>query len=831
MQNTKSYVDVLLPLPVRGYFTYLVPDHLKDKVESGKRVVVPFGVKKLYAGLIRKVHNNSPSSKRTKEIISVQDEKPLVLSQHFKFWEWVAEYYMCNVGEVMNAALPAALKLSSETEIIINEKAILDEKSFSIQETNLLKELEKKKKLTISKAIKAAGIKKIIPLINNLIEKGIITTREFVNETYKPQKTKFIKLSAEYEEDEEKLKKYFEYAEKRAPKQLTVLMAYMKLSESTGNKNKEISYNDLLKESSNATQAVTALVKKGVFEIYEQESSRFHHSNIGNSNIILNNHQQAAYNEIVSNLKEKEVALLHGVTSSGKTEIYIELIKKCISEGKQVLYLLPEIALTTQIIERLQNHFGEDVGVYHSRFNDMERAEVWSNIAKGGIKSGKDKISYKVVLGARSAVFLPFKNLGLVIVDEEHDANYKQYNPAPRYNGRDTAIYLANMFGAKTILGSATPSVESYYNAKAKKYHLVELFSRHGDIQMPEILIADIKKETRHKKMMSHFSSLLIDNIKKALEEKEQIILFQNRRGFSLLLQCKECEAMPHCKNCDVTLVYHKKIEKLKCHYCGYSQKIPSKCSFCGSANMLMKGFGTQKVEEEIPIFFPDAKIGRMDLDTTRSKNAYQKIISDFEQKKIDVLIGTQMISKGLDFNNVSVVGILNADNLIHFPDFRSYEKAFQQLMQVSGRAGRTKKRGKVIVQTYNPEHDVIKKVINNDYSGMYKQQLCERKEFNYPPFFRLILLSLVHKNPDMLNKSCDELAGKLIDIFGDNVIGPEYPLISRIRNFYTKNIMVKIPKDNKYLNNKKKIKKLLENFQKIQKYRTVRIITDIDPM
>jgi len=831
MIKNNTYADILLPLPVKGYFTYLVPETLTNKAAEGKRVVVPFGSKKLFAGLIKKLHSNPPSSQNTKKVISIIDEKPLILPLHFDFWEWVSDYYLCETGEVMNAALPAALKLSSETAIKINPNITLENFSFNIQETNLLNELQKNKQLTVNEAIKATGIKKIMPLLDNLIENKAIIAREFVHETYKPQKVKFVRLKAEYEKNEEKLESYFNYAEKRAPKQLKVLLAYLKLSGKHSVNQQQVSYNKLLEETPNAAQSVKTLAGKGVFEIYHQEHSRFSHLPKSDKEIVFNKHQQKAYEDIKSGLESKDVALLHGVTSSGKTEIYIKLIREYISSGKQVLYLLPEIALTTQIIQRLQKHFGSDVGVYHSHFNDMERAEVYNNIAKGGIRSGKEKIAYKVVLGARSAVYLPFRNLGLVIIDEEHDANYKQYNPAPRYNGRDSAIYLAKLAGAKVVLGSATPSIESFFNTDINKYHLVELNKRHGDIRMPEILVADIKKETRQKTMKSHFSSLLLNNIEQALKDEEQVILFQNRRGFSLLLQCNECEAMPHCKNCDVSLVYHKKIDRLKCHYCGYTSKVPANCQFCGSNNILMKGFGTQKVEEEIPLFFPGAKVARMDLDTTRSKNAYQKIITDFVQRKINILIGTQMISKGLDFSNVSVVGILNADNLLYFPDFRSYERSFQQLTQVSGRAGRANKRGKVIIQTYNPQHEVISKIITNDYQAMYKQQLIERKNFNYPPYYRLVLLTLVHKNPDMTNKAGDILADKLKEKFGKNVLGPEYPLISKIRNLYNKNIIVKIPKNSKYVSNKHKLKNITEEFRKLNQYRSVRIIIDVDPI
>ncbi len=830
MANNYLYANVLLPLPVKGYFTYLIPASLTGKAEEGKRVIVPFGSKKLYAGLIKSLHSSSSGGDNIKEIISILDDKPLISSLHFSFWEWMADYYLCTTGEVMNAALPAAMKLSSETTIKTNPSISLENYSFSVQETNLLKELQKKKKLTVNETIKTTGIKKIMPLINNLLEKQAIIAQEYVQETYKPKKEKFVKLTPEYENNEEKLKDCFDYAEKKAPRQLKVLMAYMKLSGKHTAESKPVSLNNLVAKSENATQAIKALEDKGVFEIYRQESSRFTHQHKNDESIAFNTSQAKTYEEIKTGLENKDVALLHGVTSSGKTEIYIKLIQEYISRGKQVLYLLPEIALTTQIIQRLQKYFGFDVGVYHSRFNDMERAEVWNNIAKGGIKSGDKQIKYKVVLGARSAVFLPFNNLGLIIVDEEHDNNYKQYNPAPRYNSRDSAIYLSRLTGSKVVLGTATPSIESYFNCKAGKYQLVELNKRHGDIQMPELLVADIKKEIRHKTMKSHFSSLLLDNVKQALEAGEQVILFQNRRGFSLLLQCKQCEAIPHCKNCDVSLVYHKYINRLKCHYCGYTEKTPANCKFCGSPNITMKGFGTEKVEEELPLFFPDANIARMDMDTTRTKNSYQKIIADFENKNIDILVGTQMVSKGLDFSNVSVVGILNADSLIHFPDFRSFERSFQQLTQVSGRAGRAGKRGKVIIQTYNPNHDVINKVLVNDYEGMYKQQLIERKNFNYPPFYRLVLLQLVHKNPDLINKGANILAEKLRKKFGNDVLGPEYPLISRIRNLYSKNIIVKIPRNQLYTKHKKQLEEITWEFLKIQEYKPIRIVIDVDP-
>ncbi|MBN2173786.1 MAG: primosomal protein N' [Bacteroidales bacterium] len=519
--------------------------------------------------------------------------------------------------------------------------------------------------------------------------------------------------------------------------------------------------------------------------------------------------------------------LLHGVTSSGKTEIYIKLIAEALQSGKQVLYLLPEIALTTQIINRLRRFFGDLVGVYHSKYSENERVEIWNQV----LKDSGTKSKYRIILGPRSALFLPFSELGLVIVDEEHDYSYKQFDPAPRYNARDAAIYLAGLHQANVILGSATPAVESYFNTHAGKYHLVELFKRYGDIQLPEIFVADVKKETRQKTMKSHFSSFLLEHINKSLENKEQVILFQNRRGFSLRIECDTCHWMPECKNCDVTLIYHKQINLLKCHYCGYTRQVPANCDSCGSSHLKMKGFGTEKIEDELAIYYPDAKIRRMDLDTTRSKHAYQVIINDFEEQRIDILVGTQMVTKGLDFDHVSVVGIMNADNMISFPDFRSYERSFQLMAQVSGRAGRKKKRGKVIIQTYNPHHSVIQDVINNDYKAMYQHQILERRNFKYPPFYRLVSVSLKHKDSPLLNEGAKELALLLRERLGERILGPEYPIVSRIKNLYIKNIMVKLERDEKLNARKITIRETIKDFYTLARYKSIRVITDVDPM
>jgi len=559
--------------------------------------------------------------------------------------------------------------------------------------------------------------------------------------------------------------------------------------------------------------------------------SRFdnHAAKAAVDSVVLNEYQQKAFGQIDHFFQEKEVVLLHGITSSGKTEIYIKLIDEVIKSGKQVLYLLPEIALTAQIINRLRNYFGDKVGIYHSKYNEQERVEVWNRVLASS-KLPDEQPGYQIILGARSALFLPFTNLGLIIVDEEHDTSYKQFDPAPRYNARDGAIFLAGLHKAKALLGSATPAVESYFNSQKQKYGLVELMHRYGGLQLPETIIVDLRAEHRHKKMKSHFSSVLLEHMKTALENKEQIILFQNRRGFSLRLECGSCSWMPQCKHCDVTLIYHKFTNQLKCHYCGYATYVPSKCPECGSNTLMMKGFGTEKIEDEIPLFFPEAKVSRMDLDTTRSKQAYYHIIKDFEERRIDILVGTQMVTKGLDFDNVSTVGILNADNMINYPDFRSYERSYQLISQVSGRAGRKKKRGKVFIQTFNPKHFVIKNVIEFNYPFYISTLLSERKRFNYPPYTRLIQLTLKHKDRKKLNEAALEMKEILRPIFNKHLLGPEYPVVSRIRQLYLKDFLIKLERDGSIAEMKHKLLKGIDLFYAKHSNKPVRVIMNVDP-
>ncbi len=827
MERETLFIDVILPLPVPGYYTYRVPYELNNFVKKGLRVVVQFGKQKLYTALIAKIHDNVPKNYETKYILTILDDEPVISNFHFKFWDWICDYYICRIGEVMNAALPSALKLESESKIVLNPDYNGDQSNISDKEYLILEALMLRKTITVTEASKILDRLKIIPVIKTLIEKGVAILEEELVDKYKVKTEIYVRLGVKYVDKEEEIKIIFDKLEKKAPKQLEMLMSFINLSYHK----KEITRSELTMTIDKSAPHLAALVKKGILETYSKSISRLiDYESITNVNsIILSNEQQKTIDSIKEQFKEKQVVLLHGITSSGKTEIYIKLISETIAEGKQVLFLLPEIALTAQIINRLRKYFGNKVGIYHSKQPDKERVEIWNNILNRETDiSNKNNI--QIILGARSAVFLPYTNLGLVIVDEEHDSSFKQSEPAPRYNGRDCAIYLAHIHGAKTLLGSATPSVESYFNAHSGKYGFAGLFSRYGDIRLPEVLVADVKEETKKKRMKSHFTPLLIESITEALLNGEQVLLFQNRRGFSLYLECSNCNWVPQCRNCDVSLIYHKKQNQLRCHYCGYSVKIPEKCPACGSTAVLMKGFGTEKIEEELAVFFPNAVISRMDLDTTRTKNSYQKIINDFEDRKVDILVGTQMVTKSLDFDNVSVVGVLNADSILKFPEFRSFERGFQLLAQVSGRAGRKNKRGKVVIQTYDPFHSVIRYVIDNNYTEMYNSQIIERKSFKYPPFYRLIKLTIKHRNEETLNLAASEIAKELRKLFPDKVLGPEFPFISRIKNMYLKNIMIKLEKSLNYKETKEVVVKLTEKFSFIDKYKGIKIAVDVDP-
>ncbi|OCX53955.1 primosomal protein N' [Mucilaginibacter sp. PPCGB 2223] len=816
-QRETLFVEVILPLAIAKNYTYRVPFELNDSVAVGKRVVVQFGKSKLYTAIIASIGNQAPEKYEAKYIIDILDDRPVVNDRQLAFWKWIADYYLCNVGEVMNAALPAALKLASETKITLNQDFEYDKSELNDKEFLIIDALDMQPELTVSDVAKLLGQKTVMPILKRLFEKNIIHISEDVNDRYKPRKRAFITLNPVYQNPEQ-MKELFAILE-RAPKQADALLAYIHLSR----QQKAISKTELTEASGASAAAIKALIDKEVFIADERVVSR-----LSDGDDFLDEHFTLSdkQSEVLSGIKErfstKDVVLLHGVTSSGKTQVYIRLIEQVLDKGGQVLYLLPEIALTTHIVERLRQYFGNNIGVYHSRFNDNERVEVWQKVLKG---------EYRIILGARSSVFLPFENLGLIIVDEEHESSYKQYDPAPRYNARDASIFLGNLHKAKVLLGSATPSFESYYNAQADKYGLVELNERFGGVELPKIEVVSIVQETKNKTMQSHFSSVLMQDIGEALAKKEQVILFQNRRGYAPVIICKTCAYTPKCINCDVTLTYHKSSGKLHCHYCGYREDSPSICPACGSAHLEQKGFGTEKVEDELSMLLPDARIARMDLDTTRSKMAFQNILNDIEEKKIDILVGTQMVAKGLDFPDITVIGIVSADSLLKYPDYRANERAFQLLAQVSGRAGRRGKQGKVVIQTYDPAHRVIKQVIENNYRDLYDTEMIERKGFKYPPFSRIISLDIKHKEPEKLYLQADYLATELRKHFADRVIGPEFPLINRIRNYYIKSIMLKFEKDTVSIVKAKAIlQDVLLQFQTTKLSKGCVVQVDVDP-
>ncbi|WP_321318890.1 primosomal protein N' [Labilibaculum sp.] len=824
MNKTTEFADIILPLPLARLFTYSIPEELKADVAIGKRVVVPFGSKKFYTGIVKNIHNTAPEDYSTKDIITCLDESPIINSFQFNFWDWISQYYQCALGDVFKAALPSGLKLESQTKITANEDFQTQE-TLSKTEAQILNVLKHSKDVNISALNQATGLKNTLPQVKSLLEKGAVFIEEQIINHYKEKKKEFVRLASDFSESEmgDLINDL-----KRAKKQQEILLSYLNLSKHYFEENAlKVSALELLTSTATSKSILKSLVEKNILEIYHEKMDRIDLSQTETSGLKeLNEYQEKAIAEIRENFEEKNCVLLHGVTSSGKTEIYIHLIQEQLQLGKQVLYLLPEIALTTQIINRLRTVFGNKVGIYHSKFNDAERVEIYNNINQNNPDN-----AYQVILGVRSSIFLPFKNLGLIIVDEEHENTYKQFDPAPRYHARDASIYLAHLHQAKTLLGTATPAIETYYNAKTGKYGLVELFQRHQNLEMPEIIIADVKEAKRKKRMKSMFSPELMQMMETCLENKEQIILFQNRRGYSPYLECKSCGWVPHCPNCAVSLTYHQFNNQLVCHYCAYSIHPPTSCEHCSSTEIEDKGFGTEKIEEELTGFFPDARIARMDLDTTRKKMAYEKLIYKFENQELDILVGTQMVSKGLDFDNVSLVGVLNADSMLNYPDFRAYERSFQMMAQVSGRAGRKKKRGKVLIQTYTPEHPIIKNVIGNDYISMYSDQLAERKEFIYPPFYRLINICLKHKNQTLVNQASETLAKSLRKIFGIRVFGPQSPVINRIQNLYIVNILLKIEKKSSPSKAKWILNQHANHLKSMDQFKSIQINFDVDPM
>lgn len=747
------FVDVILPLPLDGVFTYSVPTSEEGRVKVGARVLVPFGRNKTYVGIISHIHNQSPEGYQTKEILQVMDFSPILLDSQLKLWQWISDYYMSPIGEVYKAALPSGLK---------------------------------------------------------------------AEDGYKPKTELYIRLTSPFR-SEQALHVALNMLQ-RADKQQKTFIDYLALSGWDSGVGTELTRDELLNQG-HSLPTINALVKRGLLETYECEVGRLNNNQEPHLENIkpLSTTQQDAFNQIQFSFLKKNVTLLHGVTSSGKTEIYIHLIQQALEQKKQVLYLLPEIALTVQMMERLQRVFGNRLGIYHSKYADAERVEIW--------QKQLSQNPYDVILGARSAVFLPFQRLGLVIIDEEHETSYKQQEPMPRYHARSAAIMLAQMFGAKTLLGTATPCVETYHNAKTGKYALVELFQRYQGIELPEIQIVDIK-DLQHRKMMNGpFSPLLLNKVREALERGEQAILFQNRRGYAPVIECKQCGWVPHCQHCDVSLTLHRSLNQLTCHYCGYTYQVPTECPNCGCTQLQTRGYGTEKIEAEVRDIFPEARIARMDLDTTRSRHAYERIISDFSAGRTNLLIGTQMISKGLDFDKVSVVGILNADTMLNYPDFRAYEHAFMMMSQVSGRAGRKGRRGLVILQTKSPDLPLIQQVVHNDYSAFYRSLIAERQQFHYPPYYRLIDVYLKHRSDSVVETASIELAGWLRHWFGTRVLGPDKPSVAKVKSLSIRKLVLKFEQGINMTEVRKYLALAQQQMLQDKRYSSLQIYYDVDPL
>lgn len=812
------FVNIILPIPLEKLFTYSITKAESEFLKSGMRVSVPFGKSKIYTGLVESIHTNAPLVYEAKPIHQILDETPIIVPKQMQLWQWISSYYMCTVGEVMRAALPNAFLLESETIISRNEKTIVADSNLKDDEFLVYEALQHQSSIKINDVSNILDKKNVLPVIKRLIEKDAIILEQEIYEKYIPKFTRYVKLQTQFS-SEKGLHQLLENLQ-RAPKQRDVVMTLFSISAKT---KKPVKLKALATESGTSSAIIKTLIDKGVLEAYTIQTDRVNYSGDSLSALKdLNEHQEKALKEIETCFETQNTVLLHGVTSSGKTEIYVKLIEAVLEKGEQVLYLLPEIALTTQLVTRLQNYFGEQVAVFHSKYSVHERVEVWNNLLKNAIKA-------KIVIGARSSIFLPFSNLGMIIVDEEHEQSFKQFDPAPRYHARDTAIVLANLHNAKTLLGSATPSVESYYNTKQNKYGLVEIKWRYNNVMLPDIELVDIKDKHKRKRMKGHFSDRLLEEMKETLEEGHQIILFQNRRGYSPIVECNTCGHSPQCPNCDVSLTYHQYRSQLRCHYCGYTMAMQQKCLACNAVDLDSKGFGTEQIEVEVKQLFPNYKVGRMDLDTTRGKYGYEKIITAFEQQEFDILVGTQMLTKGLDFRNVKLVGIMNADNMLNFPDFRAHERSFQLMLQVSGRAGRTKKRGKVIIQTFNPYHNILQQISTNAYETMFKEQIDERYNYKYPPFYRLIKITFKHRDYNKVNLASDWFGKSLKQIFKANVLGPEFPPVSRIRNLYHKNILIKIPQEQSLTKTKAAILKINTSFQVIGEFKSVRVVFNVD--
>ncbi len=823
MERITLFADVIVPQALPVPLTYRIPFDWNDDVVVGQRVVVPLGKSKLVTGIIRAIHRQGPTNYQAKYIDALLDAQPLVMPQQLALWEWMANYYCCTLGDVMSAALPAALKLSSETRFVpVNDD---DESELSEKEQTVVRALRVRGSMSLDDIAELLGIKQVQSIAKRLVETGWLRSEEEIKEKFKPKTAEFISLDRQYESEARLQQLFTELETRRAQKQTEALLLFLQLVQWDGKRLPELERSKLQKQGV-ASAVVSAMIEKGVFTSVTREVGRLNAGLLHTSPTReLSPAQSEAKDAILLNWQEKDVCLLHGVTSSGKTEVYAALIEEALANGKQVLFLLPEIALTTQIIHRLRKFFGKRVGVYHSGYSDNERTEVWNKVLSD--TPGE----CDVVLGARSAMCLPFKRLGLVIVDEEHEQSFKQHDPSPRYQGRDTALWLASRFGAKVLLGSATPSIETYWNAVNGRYGFVELSERFGGMQLPEVVLCDVRKEIKAKTMHSHFTEQLLSEMQRVLEAGEQIILFQNRRGYSPLWECESCGWVPMCTRCDVSLTYHKFSHQLRCHYCGYSTSPVPACHACGSVDMKMLGFGTEKIEEDLQVHFPDVRVQRMDLDTTRSKSSYQKIISDFESGHTRILVGTQMVTKGLDFDNVSLVGILSADKMMNYPDFRAMERSFQIMMQVAGRAGRKNKRGKVLIQTYNPDHWLLDLITKGDYRSFYDREVKERYQFVYPPFVRLMRITLKHKDDAVVQRAAQEIQRLLAPVLKDRILGPERPYIPRINNYFLQQFLVRFDKKKESEAIKATVIQMMRMRLAEAEFKQVRLSVDVDPL
>jgi primosomal protein N' (replication factor Y) (superfamily II helicase) len=812
------FIEVILPLSVPKTFTYAINAAEYTFLQPGMRVAVPFGKNKLYTGLVHSLHQNPPATYTAKDIDQILDDTPIVTANQLKHWEWIASYYMCTIGEVYRSALPSGLLLESETIITPTKDFRPETGQLTDDEYLIYEALQKQSAIKVQEVAAILNKKTVLPTLNRLLSKNVVVLQEEISEKYKPKVIRYIRLQEEFLQ-EEQLSELLELLS-RAQKQRELVLHYFQLQ---ARERKPITVKALIESAGSTAAVVKSLVDKNIFEEYFLQEDRVSFSGSDDAGFTLSERQQIALNTIKAGFELLPVTLLHGITSSGKTEVYIKLIEEYINSGKQVLYLLPEIALTTQLVHRLSAYFGNKVAVFHSKYTNNERIEVWNQVLQQSDKA-------QVVIGARSALFLPFQNLGLIVIDEEHEQTFKQQDPTPRYHARDAAIVLAHYFGAKTLLGSATPSIESYMNVQSGKYAFAELKERFGRVLPPEIILVDLKDKYKRKQMTGHFSDTLTEAMAETMALGKQVILFQNRRGYSPWVECMNCGHVPQCPQCDVSLTYYKFKNQLRCHYCAYHIAMPTHCHHCHSLDISTKGFGTEQIEQELKTLFPSKNAWRMDQDTTRGKHGYEKIIDAFKNKEIDILVGTQMLAKGLHFDNVGLVGILNADNMLFQPDFRAFERAYQMMVQVAGRAGRKDDQGKVYIQTYNIMHNIIRQVTEGDYEGMFKEQLYERKNFKYPPYFRLVRLTLKHKDYEKLKEASFWLYNVLNQQLNMPILGPEEPGISRIRNEYIRTIMVKIPLGTAIGNTKRNILRIMESMEAIPQYRAVKVTANADP-